>query len=294
MIPRVHPGASALCALVILASAAPASSGEADFQKVKQLYDQLYFKEAMLLCDGIIDAGRNNREALLELLRYRALIAASSGREALAVETFKRLLSIAPETTLGHGHAPRIRRAFAAARRWQERNKPLAVTVDAPEAASVRAPVVVRLVSTTDPLQIIQRATLYTRVGAASKYRYYRAEGAKLEWRVAVPTTATSAHPWLEYYVAAQDRASNNVVVIASAEEPRRIKLLDAPPPVSAVPPAPPPRRRPRERPLVQRWWLWTIVGAVVIGTAVGVGAGLGARGPAETVNAPITLEATK
>jgi hypothetical protein len=293
MISRVHPVAGGLCALVILAAPAPASSGEADLQKVKQLYDQLYFKEALILCDAIIDAGRNKREALLQLLLYRALIAASSGKEPLAVETFKRLLSIAPETTLDRAHAPRIRRAFAAARRWEARNKPLAVAVDAPKAASVRAPVAIRLVPTTDPLAVIQRATLYARVEGTSKFRYYPTESAKLEWRVAVPTTATSAHPWLEYYVAAQDRAFNDVVVIASAEEPRRIKLLDVPPPISALPPAPPPRR-PRDRPLVQRWWLWTIVGAVVVGTAVGVGVGVGARRPGETVNAPITLEATK
>jgi len=291
MIVRVHRGASALAALMILAAPGPAS-GEADFQKVKRLYDQLYFKEAMLLCDGIIDAGRNRREALLELLLYRALIAASSGRETMAVDTFKRLLSIAPETTLGRGHAPRIRRAFAAASRWQERNKPLSVTVEAPEAASVRSPVLVRLVPTVDPLAIVQRATLHARVAGASKYRYYRTEGPKLEWRVAVPTTATSANPWMEYYVVAQDRAFNDVVTVASAKEPRRIKLLDAPLPISALPLAPPPRR-PRERPLVQRWWLWTIVGAVVVGAAVGVGVGVGARRPAETVNAPITLEAT-
>jgi hypothetical protein len=37
---------------------------------------------------------------------------------------------------------------------------------------------------------------------------------------------------------------------------------------------------RPATRPLYRQWWLWTTVGVVVAGVAVGLGVGLSPRDP--------------
>jgi hypothetical protein len=68
---------------------------------------------------------------------------------------------------------------------------------------------------------------------------------------------------------------------VAAAPPP---PVAAAPPPVAAPPPhvaaaAPPPvATPPPPRPIYQRWWLWTAVGAVVAAVAVGVGVGVGTR----------------
>jgi tetratricopeptide (TPR) repeat protein len=66
----------------------------------------------------------------------------------------------------------------------------------------------------------------------------------------------------------------------------RELKAKVQPPPrrkpdIVVAPPPPPPPPPPRESaPFYKRWWFWTVVGVVVVGTAVGIGVGVGAREP--------------
>jgi hypothetical protein len=278
--------------LVLAATCTPSASLAAptSVQKVKQLYERLYFKEARLLCDASLEAGRLHRADLLQLLEYKALIAASSGKELVAVDTFRRLLSVEPKFTLGKGHAPRIRRALAAARRWLTKRSPISAVLRAPRQASARRTIPFRLEVGADPLALVARAALYIRAAGQSRFRVYPLQG-DYSWQIKPPLSLRPEAPWVEYYVAAQDRDHNELVLIGSGAEPNRVRILGLTPFASRAGSEAPPRRS-RATPLVQRWWFWTVIGAVVIGAGVGLGVGLGTRRPAEAVDAPVVLEA--
>jgi tetratricopeptide (TPR) repeat protein len=59
--------------------------------------------------------------------------------------------------------------------------------------------------------------------------------------------------------------------------EPPPVKRAIVVPPPPPDPPPPPPRE---STPFYKQWWFWTAVSVVVVGTAVGVGVGLGTREP--------------
>jgi tetratricopeptide (TPR) repeat protein len=65
----------------------------------------------------------------------------------------------------------------------------------------------------------------------------------------------------------------------------QKVKAESAPPPPPpAVTPPPPveptPEPAPASTPIYKRWWFWTAIGAVVVGTGVGLGAYYGTREP--------------
>jgi len=64
-----------------------------------------------------------------------------------------------------------------------------------------------------------------------------------------------------------------------------KVKAESAPPapPPAVTPPQPPetpPSPAPSSPPFYKRWWFWTAIGAVVVGTGVGLGAYYGTREP--------------
>jgi hypothetical protein len=289
MISRAYTAARGLF-LVAICLSAPSLAASTPVQKVKRLYEQLYFKEARLLCDAALEAGRLRRADLLQLLEYKALIAASSGKEPVAVETFRRLLSVEPKFTLGKGHAPRIRRALAAARRWIAKRSPIGIVLRAPRQASAQRTIPFRLEVSADPLAMVARAALYIRARGQGRFRVYPLAG-EYRWQIKPPLSLRADAPWIEYYVAAQDRDHNELVLVGSADAPNRTRILGLTP-IASGPAREPPRRS--ETPLVQRWWLWTVIGVAVVGASIGLGVGLGTRHPAETVDAPVVVETGK
>jgi tetratricopeptide (TPR) repeat protein len=75
----------------------------------------------------------------------------------------------------------------------------------------------------------------------------------------------------------------------ADDREPVVAVLADDPEPVVAdTPSVPPPAAPPTEdAPLVEQWWLWTILGVVVVGIGVGVGVGVATSGPSTAAPMP-------
>jgi hypothetical protein len=63
---------------------------------------------------------------------------------------------------------------------------------------------------------------------------------------------------------------------VAPGEEPPEPSTPPAPVVAPAPTAPPPPTHAERPTPVYKKWWLWTIVGVVVAGAAVGLGVGLG------------------
>ncbi len=279
-------------AILLALSADAGAQGSARVLRVKQLFDQLYFKEALGACDAALEAGRSSRAELVQLLGYKALVAGSLGQEAEAVEAFKRLLTIDPRAKLARGYAPRIRRAYERAAQWVAKHGAIQAAVTAPERVRRGEKLVVEARVTSDPLALAGRGRLYLRVAGGASYSAHASGAGALRWSLpldALPGLAAATS--LELYVALLDESQNEVVLWGSAEAPRRIHLEGGASALLAPLPAPLPAPAPRRRPLLRAWWFWTAVGVAVAATAVGVGVGVGARGGREVVTAPVSLE---
>jgi hypothetical protein len=287
-----------LLALAVALHPSPASAVSNRVKKVKTLYKQLFFDDATKVCRSVLDAGHNRREDLVELLKYKGLLAAVQGNNNEATKAFRQLLVIEPEASLGEGHPPRVERAFAAAQRWFRRQRPLTATPRAP-ASVLREGTVEISLEVTDPLTMVSQAVLHIRAEGARRFKRHLARSsAGLRWAVQVARLqGIGAARRVEYYVTLLDHSFNEVGQVGRAAAPRPIALLGPPAsvagPVVVSKPAPAPPKERRARPWYKRWWVWAAVGAAVV-TAAAVGGAVGAaNSPSDTVDAPVTLEAT-
>jgi hypothetical protein len=288
-------GLSLLLATAVLTwgpRSAQGRAGSSRVEQVKQLYDKLFFDDAMKVCKAVLDSGRNPRRDHVRLLTYKGLLEAVGDSRKRAVEAFKQVLVIDPLFDLGKGHPPRVRRAIAAARRWFRRNKPLMIELEAPEHVDRRGTARIGLKVVSDPLGLLKRAVLHVRAGDSGGFRVLPMElqrGAGFGWRVPLAKIEGAQHArQLQLYVSGLDVSYNEVAIVGSPEAPRDVVLTGAATPLVAV--APPPRRQPAPaaRPWYRRWWIWAAAGAVLAATAITIGATAG--GPEDRVDAPISI----
>lgn len=278
-------------ALVALAPSPAVAKVSSRVEKVKKLYDQLYFDDAMEVCRAVLDAGKNSREDLMELLLYKGVLSAVQNKQAEAVTAFKQLLVVNPLTDLGPEHPPRVRRAFALARRWFQRQKPLMVAVDAPARVLRRGTLEISARVTSDPLDMVAHLVLRVRARGFGAYRSHLVDkGEKPRWSVSLDRIqgigrATS----LDYYVAALDGGYNELTLAGSAVDPRSIRLAGAPAPVDRPAPLVTHAKPAPASPWYTRWWVWAAAGTVVTVAVIAIAAT--AAGPPDKVDAPIILE---
>jgi tetratricopeptide (TPR) repeat protein len=90
-----------------------------------------------------------------------------------------------------------------------------------------------------------------------------------------------------KYLQAAPDTKLREQVEELIRDLEQKVKAESAPPPTpppAVTPPPPPPVETPEPTPssppIYKRWWFWTAIGAVVVGTGVGLGAYYGTREP--------------
>ena len=85
---------------------------------------------------------------------------------------------------------------------------------------------------------------------------------------------------YLEKQPAARNRALVESLLV-EVDEQARLQAVVRPEPVVVVPPPPAPPPPPAKPPVYRRWYFWTAIGgAVVAGTAIGLGVGLGTSHP--------------
>jgi hypothetical protein len=263
-------------------------------QKVRQLYQQLYFDDAAKLCNEALEQGKNRRVDLIELLRYQGLLAAVRGKRKAAQTAFRKLLVVNPLVELGEGHPPRVRRAFKAARKWFTLQKPLMVDVTAPEEVLRQGAVEITMEVSSDPFSMVARAALRIRAGGTRAFvtRMVDAPASKddtARWSVDLAQLPGVQHATqLEYYVVAVDERHNVLSYAGSPGHLRSIRLAGQPVPLPRAPARAGPARA--EQPWFERWWLWAVVGTVVGVATIAIIATT--TGPDETVNAPVTIEA--
>jgi tetratricopeptide (TPR) repeat protein len=218
----------------------------------------------------VLETPGNSRERVGGAWMRRGLVAAKTGAHDRAVEALERALA------LGASPLPDLESDPALAEAQRAIGGTTLGIIPLARAVAANVPVKIALRVAGDPGGIVERVTAVWRIGSGA-WNETAAPGNAGEIALAA-TLPPSAR--LDYYLRAHGAADS---LLAQAGAPDAPLQLTAP----AAPPAPPlivEHRRPWHR----RWWVWTIVGGVVVaGVAIGLGVGLSSSGP-PTVHVPL------
>ena len=263
--PRVQCGVRR-SAIVLLAigSLARAAAADEHLSRARVELANVELEKAEASVAAGLDAGASTRAELIELYLLGGQIAASLGRDEVAVDRFRRALALDPKHELV-GVAPKISAPFARAKAFYASRAPLQV-----EHTVVREPeraVVLRIVS--DPMKMVAEA----RITDVRTGETIRVSGAS-ELRVPVPGARRR-----EVIASIHDRRGNELDAIGSKAVPIVVEATGAA--QGAEPPGPgepsPPRAaRAPGRSIAGRWYVWLGAGALAGGAATYFG--LGAR----------------
>jgi hypothetical protein len=189
----------------------------------------------------------------VQALRILAEVALATGRRDVADERLRALLDLKPDFEPRPGAwPPGWVSALDRARLEMPDRLPPELRVDVPAPVRARSPMTVE--ARVSDRSGVGAVTLF--VAGNPELRLPMATSDGQAWTATVPGERID-EPDVAIRVEAFDLAGNGPARWGSPGEPRRV-------PVS------PPAAEP-ETPLVKQWWLWTVVGAVAIGTGVGI-----------------------
>ena len=247
------------------------AAGREGLAVAEQLVADGALKDALLVLDRVLQSRENPRDVILAALVKRGVVAGNLGQEALATESFKGALALDPGLLLPDGSGPATTAAYAAAKRFWQGKRPLTVTHVPPGtiAGSRAARLVVTIES--DPLAMVKQVAVRYRLAGQGAFSSAAAPGGA--GAVEIPSTFLSGlapATRVEYYVVALDATDGELAFVASAKEPFVVTVAGE----AGVGGA---GSRGAGTPWYRKWWVWTLVVAVLAGA--GLGAYFGTRG---------------
>ncbi len=233
-----------------------------DMDEARQMLVRQEYDQARRALRGLLESGELGRDEVVEVYRHFAECSAALRRPREARDAFIRLLAINPEFYVASHESPLIREPFEQAQAFWQNRQPPSLRYEAPERVSRTEPFVVEAIITPgDGPAILDRVTLHVRQPLGSFIDIETIDG-----NAEVSTDQLSEdRESLELFLTAHDEWGNTIATLGTATHPLHIPFGEE----TEV-------RRPRsQRAWYQQWWFWTIVGAAVVGLAVGIPVGL-------------------
>jgi tetratricopeptide (TPR) repeat protein len=271
------------CALALTAwSAAPAAAQNNPLiQRGQTEYDELRFEEALQTLSAALVRSGNSPADYATIYRLLAFTYLALGREEEAAGAYRSMLPLDPDFEPGSEVSPRMRQFFAQVReRWEAEGRPgsgppppVEIEHRSPAEAE-RGTEVTLSAQVEDPASRVAQLVLAYRQGTDAVFNRLdtRLEGGSY---VATIPADDVAPPLVEYYFEALDAQGLPVAARGDVAAPLRI----------AVP-------EPGGAGVLEEWWFWTIIGAVVVGGVVaGVVIADQAGGGPQTGSLVITVE---
>jgi tetratricopeptide (TPR) repeat protein len=244
------------------------ASGREGITVADQLIAENAFADAAAVLDRVLASSGNPREVVVAAYGKRAQVAAALGQKDMALEAFKRTLSLDPGYPAPSDAA--AQQAFAGAREYLSSKRPLAITHVPPGDIPAGHTAHVQVTVDSDPMQMIDELAVFYRVAGGGAYSQSRVK--KDTHEIDIPAAFLSGLPAgtrVEYYVAAVDRFGGELATQGSSREPFVFQLGSLERQNGETPTA--------EAPIYRKWWFWALVGGVAVGG--GTGAYFAARG---------------
>ena len=206
----------------------------------------------------------------IRLWELTAIAHAYLGDENESLDAFATLLAMDPAHAVDYTLSPKVTFLFSRARKLAKKQAPITVDVTWPRGGTTGEPIEVTLDVVADPTNAVSSVQLRWTAPNGNQERTVPLSAGAPHQAVVIPAQPTGKGPvTVGLAASAFDAAGNEIYQYASDERPREMTLTDDPPPR-----------------WYERWWVWTIAGAVI---AASTGAGVYAA----TRPLPDTFDAT-
>jgi hypothetical protein len=231
-----------------VAAADPLAQAEAAYSSVD-------FAETNRSARAALTSGGHDRAQMARIYFLLGVSASADGKEDEAMDAFKHLLSLDPETKLDRGLSPKLQGPMLEARG----TPPGALTAD---AVFDRAKGSLRL-SITDPLSMVKAVVLHARLSSDATFVELKVPSLA---QVDIPIAGAAGAEHVEYFYQLLDAHKNRVLQKGSDAAPEVFQVATAAPPGGAAPPT---------KKIATGWLVAGIVGEAlgVVGIAGGIGA---------------------
>ncbi len=252
--------AATLAACAFLALCAPAhAQGNPLIARGQQQYDELAYEEALQTLSAALVRSGNSQTELATIYRLLAFTYMALRREEEAAGAYRSMLPLDPEFAPGDEMAPRMRDFFAQVRQeWEAAGRPgspppppVDIRHRSPPRAE-RGQSVSLSAEIADPASRVAQVVLAYRQGSDAVFRRLDTRLVDGSYVATIPG-ADVAPPLVEYYFEALDAQGLPIAARGDVAAPLRI-AVPAPEQGSNV---------------LEQWWFWTIIGAVVVGVVV-------------------------
>jgi tetratricopeptide (TPR) repeat protein len=277
-----------LTALLALFVAAPeiafAAARNPQMEKARQLIEDAEFDQALKVLNDVLSQSDLTDAVLVSGYELQGTAYLYLGKETLARQAFEKLLQAEPDHELPKGTSSKIRSLFEQLRAGRKGFKPVKLTFDKVSSAKAGKPL--ELKAQVADLPEGAKVRLYYRRSGSESYSStsFSASGGG-DFVALVPAfelPIESSEYALEYYVEVGDPTGRRVAGVGDALSPMLLRVSAAKEGGGGAEPA-----VEQSEAWYQKWWVWTIAGAVAVGAGVGIAVPLLAN---KQANLPITV----
>jgi hypothetical protein len=170
-------GSFALTACLL--SATPGFAASPKLDEARKLIDDLEMESALKALDAADKSEGNDRATVLEIWLLQGIAFGTASKEAKTRDSFRKLLMLAPESTLPPDLPPRVKTPFFEAKEWAGTNGPTTAVATADFTGGVVK--VVRVSMQKDLLRLGRTARFHINTGAGEQtvdvpFTQYKAE----------------------------------------------------------------------------------------------------------------------
>jgi len=259
---------AALFVLAVVSHPAPAIAEAlgAPVEEAVALYGDLRYDDARFAFERALALEGNGPDDFATIHLYLGLFAGAQDQPEEAFDHFSRALAIDSSLELPSGQPPKITEPFDRARRFWD-GATLALEHEPPEGWVAQSPAQLRFSVVDDRLEMVTGARLFVRSEVESPERTYLQEGPG-PYAFPLPSELLEEAGTIRYRV---ELIGADSAVLRVLDDPERLAVEVAPPPLPPPVIDPPPPIGDAgliqpPSPLYERWWFWTIIGALVVG----------------------------
>ena len=260
----------ALAAVAIVAMTRPALADSTAQLVARTLaeWNELEYEKVVALADAVLATTDATPQQRVEMLRLKGSALVVLDKPDDAVAAFDLLFAIDPDFELPPNSPPRLLRVFSPARaKWQVDEEQRLANELGPSWRAVqmhvRLPAHARggraleiAVDLVDPNAIADRIVLWRRHHGAGYYTTteQRAHAGTLSFTISAEDTASATPYVLELYLQSKHRSGVALRREGTSDHPLELAIAAGEVPVPS--------------PITHRWWFWTGIVAVAVGSA--------------------------
>ncbi len=251
-----------LLSLVLLAGVARAEPSQTFLEQAAAQYADLEFEKALTLLKQAKRQPDNARLQLLRIYHLQGLCQGALRQYDQAKQSFRSVLALDPTFRLGADVSPRVRKPFEELVKAKPQRT--SVRLIPPTYAQPDQPLELTARVVNDPVGMVRAIRVWFRAGGQGKFSTLRAKTRVRDgFQIMIPAPlwqGAESQDQVQFYVVAEGEYRAQLETFGNAASPLVLEVKRKPAePMTGVA---------AEKSWYQHWWVWAVVGTVVVGAA--------------------------